>query len=256
MKRYVSLLLTLGFLLSLLSLTTAGSAEVAQNYQFETALKLAKILDRQFVFVFVQPGCPHCQEFKEEFLSKPEIKSLLEQHFVLSLVNTDKTFTIDLPVQGEVTNRELASGLGVRVTPTTFIFYPPDPGLLREGGGITKFKSIPLSPEDMENLLIKVTTESFGEEEQSQDGEDSDEDKVTFYNYKNPIKVLEPGEFEFLRGTSFGIPVVESKVELSSLPSAPEVIIGPSADIGKDYLKDILGEAGIKKVYLVEEGER
>ncbi|MFB6214754.1 MAG: thioredoxin family protein, partial [Candidatus Bipolaricaulia bacterium] len=143
MKRHIITVLVLLLLVSVFLVSGAGAENIADNYSFEKALELSRILDRQLVFSFVSATCHRCKEFKKNILSDPGVREILNNHFVLSLVSIDETFKIELPGRGEVTNTQLASGLGVKGTPTTYVFYPPDPILIQEGKGITKFPGNP-----------------------------------------------------------------------------------------------------------------
>ncbi len=242
MKRYMHLLLIFTVLIVLSASVFVTGAELARNYKFDTAVRLSRILDRQFVFSFLSSGCPHCQDYKEDILSDPEVKLVLKEHFVLSLVSVDETFKINLPEKGEVTNIQLASGLGLKGTPTTFIFYPPNPGL--EGRGITKFSGKPPNPKSMVDFLTKIATESFREKEDAGSG---------FYNYETDIKPLTREEYEFLINTSFDIPVIQKERSLSDLPDSPEMILDFSEASERDFAARILDETEVKKVLVVEE---
>lgn len=223
--------------------------EVADNYPFETALELSRILDRQFIFSFIQEGCPLCRKFKNNFLADPGLREVLDRHFVLSLVSIDGLFNIELPGKGEVTNEQLVVGLEVRRTPTTFIFYPPDPGLLKKENAITRFPILPPDPATMIDSLERVATESFKEKEKEggEKGEGS-----AYYNYNPAIKEISEKDFNFLQESSVEIPVLTEKVELSSLPDGRELIVNFSGDSLKKYSQNIISETAVEKVYLVE----
>ncbi len=223
-----------------LSAGGARSDEIANNYGFEKGLRLARILDRQFVFSFVSSSCPHCQDFKDNILSNQTVKSILEDHFVLSLVSVDSEFEIELPEKGKVTNLEFASSLGVEATPTTYFFYPPDPGL--SGNGIVKIPGNVPNFEDMVNLLKRALSESFKEGE-SQEG--------VIYNYKNHIKDITEADFQFLKKNFQSIPVVTEKVQPASLSGETEIILDFATGEEQSYANRILEETSVKKVYVV-----
>lgn len=251
MRRYlvpvlVFLLLSGGFLVS-----GEQTGKIADNYPFETALELSRILDRQFVFTFVSEDCSHCQDFKEEILSDPEVREMLNNHFVLSLVTLDETFKIELPERGELRNTQLASGLGVKGTPMTFVYYPPDPGLLQEGRGITRFPGNPPDPETMIDFLERIVTESFKEEEE-EEGEEGKEVELTYYNYSPAVKEISEKDFNIMEEASVGIPVLTEKIGFSSLPDVLELIVNFSGESVKEYSRDIISETNVEKVYLVE----
>ncbi|MBS3786734.1 thioredoxin fold domain-containing protein [Candidatus Bipolaricaulota bacterium] len=216
---------------------------IADNYSFEKALDLSRILDRQLVFSFVSASCHLCQEFEDDILSNPEVRKLLNNHFVLSLVTVDETFKVELPERGEVTNIQLASGLGVKGTPTTFIFYPPDPGLLKEENAITGFNKPP-DTEYMIDLLERVVTETFREK--------GNKEGPTYYNYNPTIKEIGKKDFNILKETSIDIPVINKKLSATSLPEDRELILNFSGDSLKDYSQNIISETDIEKVYLVQ----
>ncbi len=245
MKKYIISVLVLLLLTTAFLASGEQTEQIADNYPFEEALKLSRILDRQLVFSFVSAECPHCQEFKAEILSDPEVRKTLNNHFVLSLVTVDETFKIELPGQGEVTNMQLASGLDVKGTPTTYVFYPPDPDLLREGGAITKFPGSPPEPESMMDFLERIVTESFKEEEKKAE--------PTYYNYRPKIKEISKKDFDILRETSIDIPVVTEKLSMTSLPEGRELILNFSGDSRREYSERITSETEVKKVYLVGE---
>ncbi|MCF7890437.1 thioredoxin fold domain-containing protein [Candidatus Bipolaricaulota bacterium] len=249
MKRYFVPVLVLLLLTGVVSVSGQRTQKIANNYDFETAVKLSRILDRQLIFSFVKAGCPYCQQFKEDILSDPAVKEALSSHFVLSLVSIDETFKIELPGQGEVTNMQLASGLGVKGTPTTYVFYPPDPALLEKGRLITRFSGSPPDPESMVDLLERIATESFKEEEK--DGKENGEGS-TYYNYSSAIKELSEEDFNILKETSVGIPVLTEKVGLSSLPEGKELIVNVSGSSIKKYSENIISETDVEKIYLVE----
>jgi len=240
-KRTIMIALILG-LLTIGPGTGARSAELANNYGFEKGLRLARILDRQFVFSFTSSGCPHCQDFKDNILSNRTVKNILQDHFILSLVSLDSTVEIELPEQGKLTNVELASSLGVEGTPTTYFFYPPDPGL--SGNGIVRIPGNVPNPEDMVNLMERVLTESF------QEGEDGNGPS---YNYKNPVKEITKSDFDFLKENVKFLPVVVEQVEPSALPGGKEIILNLDSREGESYANRLLEETPVKKVYLVSD---
>lgn len=239
MREKLLILLLLGLLTIGLG-AGARSNEIAENYGFEKGLRLARILDRQFVFSFVSSSCPHCQDFKDNILSNQTVKNILEDHFVLSLVSVDSEFEIELPEKGKVTNLELASSLGVEATPTTYFFYPPDPGL--SGNGIVKIPGNVPNFEDMVNLLKRALSESFKEGESRED---------VSYNYKNPIKDITEADFEFLEKNFQSIPVVTEKVQATSLSGEEEIILDFASGEEKGYANRVLEETSVKKIYVV-----
>lgn len=245
MRRYLIPVLVLLLLASVFSVYGEGTEKIADNYPFETALELSRILDRQLVFSFVSASCSHCQDFKENILSDPGVKEILSRHFVLSLVTLDETFKIELPGRGEVTNMQLASGLGVKGTPTTYVFYPPDPELLREERGITKFPGNPPDPQSLIDLLERIATESFKEEEK--------EEGAAYYNYRPVIKEISRKDFNFLKEATVKIPVITEKLGLPSLPDVRELIVHSSDNSLKEYSESIISETSVEKVYLVKE---
>ena len=248
MKRSLVYLAVLSFLFVLIPVSEARTGEIARNYDFNTSVRLSRIMDRQFVFTFTSSGCPHCQTFKDNILSDPEVKEMLDDHFVLSLVSVDSSFKLKLPEKGEVTNLELAGGLGIRGTPTTLIFYPPNPGLFDRG--ITKMPGSPRKPEQMVDLLQRIVTESFKEEEET-DGEENEKEKI--FNYRPPIKRITGEEFDFLRQSPVELPVVTEKVDLASLPEAKELVIHLPSPGAEQYAEKVLKETEVKKTYLVVE---
>lgn len=225
------------------------STDIARNYQFETALRLSSILDRQLVFTFVSSGCPACQEFEEQILSDPSVKELLDKHFVLSLISVDSTFEIELPGEGTVTNMELASGLGVKMTPTTYLFYPPSPGLKDNGIAEILLRDAP-DPESMLNLLNRALTESFQEEKGSDDAGTDD------YNCKKPVKEISREDFLFIQEhMKDGPAVVRERKQPSDLPAETEVVLDFALDDLESYTDKVLSETGIEKIYLLEPQE-
>lgn len=252
MRRYLVPVLVFLLLTSVISVYGEVTEEIADNYDFETALELSRILDRQLVFSFVSASCSHCQDFKEDILSDTGVKEILSNHFVLSLVTLDETFKIELPGRGEVTNMQLASRLDLKGTPTTYVFYPPDPELLKEEGGITRFPGKPPSPESFIDLLERIATESYKEQEK-EDKEQEKQEEPTYYNYSPSIKEISRKDFKFLRETKVKIPVLSEKVGLSSLPDVRELIVNFSDNSLKEYTENIISETSVEKVYLVED---
>lgn len=220
------------------------SADIADNYQFETALRLSRVLDRQMVFSFVSSGCPHCQEFKDQILSNPNVKELLDKHFVLSLVSIDSTFEITLPGEGTVTNMELASSLGVEYTPTTYFFYPPNPEL--EGNGIVKIPGNVPEPQKMVDLLNRALTESLQEEESTE------EDETDIYNYKTSVKEISRKDLLFLlENMKDGPVIVQERMKTSEYPSEEELVLDFPLDEPEAYADKVLSKTSVKKVYIV-----
>ena len=253
MRKYLIPLLVIVILAASISVSAEEKKTIASNYPFETGLKLSRILDRQFVFTFVSPGCPHCQDYKEKILSDPEVKDKLRKHFVLSLLTvvSDREYKTELPEYGDITHKELAAGLKIRGTPTTFVFYPPNPGLFEEGRGITKFAGAdpnpgtPPSPEEMVRALEILATESFKKDEKKP--EDS-----SYYNYKPPVKSIKREDLNLLKEVSYEIPIITEKVELSTLPKAQELVVDLSDESSRAYAEKIISETDIKKVFIVE----
>ncbi|MBS3765388.1 thioredoxin family protein [Candidatus Bipolaricaulota bacterium] len=223
------------------------SADIADNYRFETALRLSRVLDRQLVFSFVSSGCAHCQEFKDQILSDPAVKELFHRHFVLSLVSLDSKFDIELPEKGTVTNFELASSLGVEYTPTTYFFYPPNPGL--EGNGIVKVPGNVSDPKKMVDLLNRALTDSF------QEGEGTEEAEVDNYNYETSVKEISREDSRFLQeNMKDGLTVVNERKELSEFPQEEELVLNFPLDDLETYAGKVLSDTPVKKVYIVKFG--
>ena len=252
MKRYLIPILALIIIASTFPASGDQAKEIADNYQFDTALELSRILDRQFVFSFISAGCLICQEYKDDILSDPEVREILNHHFILSFVTVDKTFEINLPSYGKVTNMQLASGPGIEGTPTTYVFYPPNPELLKEGRGITSFPGRPPEPQSMVDLLERIATESFKNEEEDGSGES---DAASYYNYRPAVKNIDSEDYQLLQESSIGIPVLTSKVEMSSLPEANELILNFPGDSVEEYAERVVSSSGVQKVFIVETGE-
>ena len=246
MKKYLLSMLLVGLLVGTASPGFSQTGEIANNYDFETALELSRILDRQFIFSFVSAECPHCQEYKDNILSDPAVREILNKHFILSFISVDETFDINMPEEGTVTNMQLASALDISGTPTTYIFYPPNPGLFQEGRGLTQFPGSPPNPEPMVTFLEKVVTESFKEDEDSED-----DSGPAYYNYKPPLKTISQEDLEVLREASVEIPILEEEVELSSLPDSEEIVLDITGDSAKNFAERVLAETKVKKVFLV-----
>ncbi|MFP4630980.1 MAG: thioredoxin family protein [Candidatus Acetothermia bacterium] len=233
----------LWLVLVLVAFGVQGS-NVAENYQFEVGLKLSKILDRQMVFSFTASGCPHCQDFKEEVLSDPSVKEFLGKHFVFSLISLDSTFDLELPEKGTITNMELASSLGVEYTPTTYVFYPPDPGL--EGNDVVKIPGAVSGPEKMINLLERVLSEA-------KEGEGEGVAGNRPYNYRNAVKEITEDDFVFLREKYQGeIPVIPERVDPSELTDVKEVLLSFYPEDLEGYTDAILSETQVEKIYVLK----
>jgi len=252
MKRYLIPILALIIITGTFSASGDQAKAIADNYQFDTALELSRILDRQFVFSFVSASCSHCQIYKDEVLSDPGVRKVLNNHFVLSFVTVDETFEINLPSYGKVTNMQLASGLGIEGTPTTYIFYPPNPELLQEGRGITSFPGTPPEPQSMVDLLERIATESFKDEEGD---ESAESDATSYYNYRPAVKKITNEDYQLLQENSIEIPTLTSKVELSSLPEANELIVNLSGDSVEEYAEKLVSSSGVHKVFIVGTGD-
>jgi len=251
-KRYIVPVLVFALLLvssSALNVAVAQSVDLADNYSFATGLELSRVLDRQFIFSFMSSGCSHCQTFKEEILSAPDVKEIIGRHFILSLVTVDESFKIKLPEQGEATNLQLASQLGVEGTPTTFIFYPPNPELLKDDRVIGGFAGPAPNPEAMADFLEKVVKEELEETK----GDESSQGSSDYYNYRPSVKTLTKEDFGLLKESEVSIPIVSEKVELSDLPESPEIILDIADNSVEDYAGSIVTETEVKKVFLVKD---
>lgn len=221
------------------------SADIASNYQFETAIRLSRIVDRQLVFSFVQESCLACQEFKKQILSNTSVKNLLDKHFVLSLIPIDRTFELELPEIGTISNKELAGSLGVEYTPMTYVFYPPEPGL--EDNGIVDIPfSKDLNTEKMVGLLNRVSTEAFKKEGAEGVG-------TEHYNYKTPIKYISKKDLIFIQeNMKDDLKVVRKRKKPSEFPQEAELVLNFPLDEPETYAGKVLSKTSIKKVYIVE----
>ena|GEM_PF-1821079 len=252
-----------------------------RHYDLTTSVKLSRILDRQLMFSFVTSDCPHCQIFKEDVLSNPSVKEFINEHFVLSLISLDKPTTFTLPEKGEMSNYQLASGLGVRGTPSTFFFFPPDPGLSRREilgvSGVLECKYLNYYSDTAKELLKLIEyCEGDSEDEYESNigimmwsldkiGKLSPEDvsktadstggndQFAFYHFRNQIKKISTEDFHFLENQSVGIPILSDSFDKALLENANEAILNFS-DVGvaKEVAEQILNETSVNKVFVVK----
>ncbi|MFW6049484.1 MAG: thioredoxin family protein [Candidatus Bipolaricaulota bacterium] len=257
--------------------TGAAAAELPLHYDLSNAVRLSRILDRHLMFTFDSSGCSYCTKFKEDVVSNPHVREIINDHYVFSLVSFDKTFTITLPEEGEMSNMELASALGVTGTPATYFFYPPDPGLSGRGivgiPGVLGCEYVSYYSESADELL--ALSEYCGDQEAKEKYEEGigitvwalarigaltpegDGDGDQYLNYLNPKKEISPDEFQFLQEQSFPIPVVGGLEEVQQLESPREVILDLPGDgsTGEEVADSILAETDVKKVFIVTESE-
>lgn len=78
--------------------------------------------NRQAVILWERKGCPICKALHADILSKPELSSLLTQHFDVYQFNVRGGRTYTIPAYGEISEQDLRSVLYVRGMPT-MIFY-------------------------------------------------------------------------------------------------------------------------------------
>ncbi len=266
------------FLFSLAPTTVDGAESLPLNYDLTTAVKLSKILDRHLMFTFVSSGCSHCTTFKEDVVSAPSVKEILNDHFVFSLVSFDESFTVTLPEKGEISNLQLASALGVRGTPATYFFYPPDPGLAGRGilsvPGVLSCEYVPYYSDAADQLLnlsefcssdeaakksyeenVGITLwalKQIGTLSPKGEGEDNE-----FLNYQDPKKNISPEELQLLVNNTFPLPIVESVEGVKELEDPKEVILDSTGEdkSGEEVADAILADTDVRKVFIVTKGE-
>lgn len=272
------LILLAGF--AVLGVDVCAEKTLPRNYDLTAAVKLSRILDRQLMFSFVTSDCPHCQTFKEDVLSNPAVKNVLHEHFVFSLISLDKLSKFTLPEKGEISNYQFASGLGVGGTPSTFFFFPSDPGLSHRGiiglPGVLECKYLNYYSDTAKELL-KLTEfckeGSEGEYEAEvgimiwalnhigrlspkdvSEAADSttEKSKSTFYHFRNKIKEISVEDLHFLESKSVDIPVLSSGFDKALLENAKEVVLNFSdVSSAKDLAEGILSETSVGKVFVV-----
>lgn len=251
MTRNLSLWFLIVSLLVIFSVFSTGQELAITNYQPADAVRIAQIRDRQIIFIFVHPECHYCTLLKDKTLSDPEVIEQIEKHFVLSTINVDKTFTLNLPTFGEVTNRELASKLGMRGTPHTVFLYPPAPELR----GITVLRGY-RKPDFMKKVLHFIGREIYDEDVEFSDYTVGKVGKE-FYNYQVNIKNITKVEMDELLEIEGDLKVVEEIVELKSLQIYDEVILNFSdKESQKEFANELISTDTVKKVFsVVEETE-
>lgn len=245
-KKYVLWFLILS-LLMIFPVFSIGQQALPDNYGPEEAAKLAKILDKQIIFVFIHPECGYCTLYKEKTLSSPEIIDLIEEHFVLSLINIDQEFKVNLPGIKEMTNRQLASAVGMQGTPHTAFFYPPNPDL-RAITALSGYRQINF----MKKVLNFIGREIYNEEIEFKDYGVNDVDKK-FYNYQNRIKEITPQELTGLKKIGVPLKIIKEPLPLDSLKETGEVILNfADKDTQKEFAQRLISKGVVKKVFSVD----
>ena len=97
--------------------------------------------------------CGWCRKQQTEVYTRPELQSLLAEHFEIGRIVIDRT-TDTLSFRGfELSSAELAAGLGASGTPTT-VFLEPSGAYITRLAGFHPY-------EDFMNVLAFIGTESF-----------------------------------------------------------------------------------------------
>lgn len=275
MKRSLATILMLLVVLFCVNLA-ASTATLPRNYDLSTAIQLSRLLDRQLIFTFVSLNCSYCNLFKEEIVSAPEVRKFINDHYVFSLVSFDSSSMIKLPEKGEVSNYQLASSLGVNGTPTTFIFYPPDPGLSGRGiiglPGVLDCKYVPQYTDQMNEFLRlpdycdsasqegnkekRVGIMSWALKRVALRGPGDEEEGDTYYNYRRQKKDITRKDFEFLKEHSVDIPVLSGLQDARDLQGQKEaIVVTESNQDGVKVADQILSSTDLRKVYVVKPAE-
>lgn len=246
MNKKSGLLILILSLLVIFPVFSIGQQALPDNYDPEEAAKLAKILDRQIIFVFVHPECGYCTMYKEKTLSNSGIIDLIKEHFVLSLINIDQEFKVNLPGLEEMTYKKLASALGMQGTPHTVFLYPPAPDLkiitVLPGYQKTGF---------MKKVLNFIGREIYNEEIEFKDYAVNDVGKE-FYNYRKRIKEITPPELSKLKEIGAHIKILKEPVSLESLKDVQEVILNfADKSSQKEFAQKLISKGIVEKVFTV-----
>lgn len=244
-KKFGLWFLTLTLLAVCSVLSMGGQLEVA-NYQPANAVQLAQVMDRQIIFIFVHPDCGYCTLYEEKTLSDSEVSDLIEKHFVLSMIDVDETFKLNMPTLGEITNKKLASALGKKGTPHTVFLYPPDPKY-------TVVAKLPgyMKTDQMVKILHFLGREIYKEDIKFSDYT-VDEVGKEFYNYQTKIKEIPAEELSSLQEIGAGLEVVEETVRLKSLETYDEVILNfADKEAQKEFAHELISKGVVKKVFSV-----
>lgn len=246
MNKKSGLLILILSLLVIFPVFSIGQQALPDNYGPEEAARLAEILDRQIIFVFVHPECGYCTMYKEKTLSNSGIIDLIKEHFVLSLINIDQEFKVNLPGVKEMTNRQLASAVGMQGTPHTAFFYPPNPDL-RAITSLSGYRQINF----MKKVLNFIGREIYNEEIEFKDYAVNDVGKE-FYNYRKRIKEITPPELSKLKEIGAHIKILKEPVSVESLKDVQEVILN-FADKGsqKEFAQKLISKGIVEKVFTV-----
>jgi len=281
-KKRIRLVLPGFLLLVILSLLVqpgfSQDGELSVNYKLSTAAQLSRITDRPMMFSFVHSGCGACQYLKNMILAADEVKEVIDQHYVFSLISIDSTYTLELPEAGKMSNLQLFNSLGASVTPTTFYFFPPDPGLsdryIIGGPGVLNCNYLSDYPEDVKEFLGMTEYCKTGPEDQlesnvglmknmltrigrlKEDGTQPTGDDVKFYNYRVPVKKINETDFKVLRDNMTDIPVVSEPVPNGEVTEKQEIILNfPETGGMEEYADSLISDGVVEKVYIVTSPE-
>ncbi len=130
---------------ALLPLARAQSAPDAATWApaplawlpFENAVQAAAQQNKQVLVDIYAPWCGWCRRMHEEIYTDPAVKSHLNQHFILTRLNTSEYEQNVSYREYDLTEAELAAGFGAEGTPTT-VFLAADGTYVTRLGGYPK----------------------------------------------------------------------------------------------------------------------
>ncbi len=111
------------FLVLIVSMT--AFSYIGMLSDFNTALKLASIQEKEAIVMFSDRNCSYCVKFEKETLQDNEVQQILKAGYVFAQIykfNTDKA---TFPITGEGTvysYPDLYTHFGIRGTPTFWFF--------------------------------------------------------------------------------------------------------------------------------------
>ena len=92
-----------------------GHALEAWGNSWEKGVDQSEAQKKPQLVLFTADWCPACEDFESKVLSRPEVTSRLQQHFVLTVVDLSER---------SGPNNQIAASFGVKVIPTMVIVEP------------------------------------------------------------------------------------------------------------------------------------
>ena len=251
-KTYKIALVFLSIIL-MLSLSVNLSAETQEgklptSYEPSVGLELAEILDRPLILVLVSQYCGHCQHYKDQTLSDPEIKSLIEYHFIFSMLEISSGFDFEIPGLGEFSSfNDLSFQLGYRGTPhTSFIVNMENSW--NNVANIVGFR---------DKEYLKKSLRFVGAEKYKKDLDinyyDPEENDLIDVNFEKPVKVINRDQLSFLMERWGRIEKLNQKKKKKNWQGVEEIIISlDDEEQEKDYAHNLISNNLVQKVFIVK----